>query len=373
MSSYSGSIRIDRLDQFLEENRRSQTSLNTTKNSSAASPSQLESQTSNLNFPSSKGEEPFPYSGNEDLKLQEGELFEKVPRLSKLLDELGKAIEAIEGLYKQALITVNHEKTAKIHSNIQYSTQSINGLIMKVRDGLIDLRQQKSQNNNDKSTACSRAIVVKVHHKRLAQRLLGAIHRWEQAQCTYRSKQRAQLKRQYLLVRPEADAAELDQLFHPRHNQNVGLEGASAASLPPADIQEVIHRHMLFGERVIAEEQLDLMRDRQVEIQALETSIQELHGMFLDVSVMVQEQGSQIDRLESYLGQTEAYTKAAAQTMQKSLLTNKRKQTYKRWVALIVLILLLILIAVLWSNFVKPVTDFLAAIGKFFRWLFGLS
>jgi len=72
--------------------------------------------------------------------------------------------------------------------------------------------------------------------------------------------------------------------------------------------------------------------------------------MFLDLAIMVEQQGEFIDRVEENVSNTLAYTESAALEMQGALV-KKRKLQRKKWILLILGIILAIAIGIaIWQT-----------------------
>lgn len=68
--------------------------------------------------------------------------------------------------------------------------------------------------------------------------------------------------------------------------------------------------------------------------------------MFLDVSLMVSQQGEYIGRVSEYVEHTAGYTTAAAETMRKTVVT-KRGVQRKKWILIAILIAAIVAIAII--------------------------
>jgi t-SNARE complex subunit (syntaxin) len=90
----------------------------------------------------------------------------------------------------------------------------------------------------------------------------------------------------------------------------------------------------------IAQKTLAEMRDRQLEIKNIEKSVADLHQLFLEVQLVVNQQGDVLDRLETQMAEAEGVTDAAADEMHGAVEKKKSAQR-KRWLLLILIIVIL--------------------------------
>lgn len=164
-----------------------------------------------------------------------------------------------------------------------------------------------------------------------AKRFIELMKKYQDMQNLYKSKYRAQLERQYLIVKPMATREELDRV--------VGADGAN-----------VLTQQMLFSmsNKALAQTQLTEMKERHHEIVTIERSIQEIHQMFMDMALIVDQQGELIDRLGEHVENTLEYTQKGAQHVEAAVASKRRSQRIK-WILSIIGIVVLIIIGVtLW-------------------------
>lgn len=93
--------------------------------------------------------------------------------------------------------------------------------------------------------------------------------------------------------------------------------------------------------KTLAKKQLDELKERHQDIIAIERSIQELHQMFLDMALIVDQQGELIDRVGEHVDSTAQYTEKAATTMEAAVASKRRGQRCKWIIALVILAVLL--------------------------------
>lgn len=92
--------------------------------------------------------------------------------------------------------------------------------------------------------------------------------------------------------------------------------------------------------RAVAQKTLTEMRDRHADIKMIERSVADLHQLFVEVQLVVDQQGDLLDRLESQVGDTEAATEAAAGEMHGAVQKKKSAQR-KRWILILLTLVIL--------------------------------
>lgn len=99
---------------------------------------------------------------------------------------------------------------------------------------------------------------------------------------------------------------------------------------------------MLFSlaNKSVAQKTLTEIKERHAEIKNIERSVADLHQLFLEVQLVVDQQGDALDRLEAQVGDTEDATVQAASQMH-SAVAKKRSAQRKKWILLLLLIVIL--------------------------------
>jgi t-SNARE complex subunit (syntaxin) len=157
---------------------------------------------------------------------------------------------------------------------------------------------------------------------------MAVMSKFQSMQSLYQGKYRQQLERQYLIVKPQATKEELDRLTH----------GGSA------DATVLLNQQIFsMANRAQAAKQLAEMQERHHDIISIEKSIRELHQMFVDMAIIVEQQGELIDKVEDHVANTAEYTEHAAQEMRQAVIRQRGVQK-KKWIILIILVILLTII-----------------------------
>lgn len=211
----------------------------------------------------------------------------------------------MEQLHKRALIAVNREQAGQLNREIEACTAAMNSLAASIRTRLSQLSKSGTR-------------LALTQQRKLGKNFLETMKRFENLQSHYRSLYREQLRRQYLIVKPEATLAELAQLDAADHHQ------------------------MLFSlaNKAIAQTTLRAMQERHADVKNLERSVADLHQIFLEVQLVVNQQGGALDQLEAQIGETEGVAQAAAGEMQGAV--QKKKSTQRRkWILLLVIVVVL--------------------------------
>lgn len=87
------------------------------------------------------------------------------------------------------------------------------------------------------------------------------------------------------------------------------------------------------------------IQERHDAVKELERNLKELHQVFLDMAVLVESQGEQLDDIESQVNRANSYVRGGAQQLQ---VARKHQKNTRKWTCFgIILLLIIILIVVL--------------------------
>ncbi|XP_054777512.1 syntaxin-121-like [Prosopis cineraria] len=95
------------------------------------------------------------------------------------------------------------------------------------------------------------------------------------------------------------------------------------------------------------------IQERHDAVKDLEKNLQELHQVFVDMAVLVQSQGEQLDDIESHVARASSFVKSGAQQLQTA---RKHQKNTRKWTCYVITLLLVIILLVVlftvrpWQN-----------------------
>ncbi|KAG5849589.1 hypothetical protein ANANG_G00112550 [Anguilla anguilla] len=99
----------------------------------------------------------------------------------------------------------------------------------------------------------------------------------------------------------------------------------------------------------ISKQALSEIEARHKDIVRLESSIKELHDMFVDIAMLVENQGGMIDRIESNMDQSVGFVERAVADTKKAVKFQAEARRKKMMIMLCCVILVIILVSVVYS------------------------
>ena len=263
--------------------------------------------------------------------------FSTIGDLKKRLERINKAINDIEHNHRLVLNAINVEEATRLGRVIEELVRRTNNEAQFIRGTLKGLAAETEELRGSRAASPSDLRIRLNQESRWAKKFMAAMNKFQVTQQTYQNKYRAQLERQYLIVKPQSTREELDRLTH------------------STDATQLLNMQIFsMANRAQAQRQLDEMRERHHDIVAIEESLRQLHQMFVDMAIIVENQGEIIDKVEEHVSGTVEYTEHAAQEMRQAVVKQRGIQK-KKWILIIVCVVLLLIIGlVIWLSVWTP-------------------
>ncbi|KAL1291695.1 hypothetical protein HN51_060232 [Arachis hypogaea] len=86
------------------------------------------------------------------------------------------------------------------------------------------------------------------------------------------------------------------------------------------------------------------IQERHGAVKEIERNLNELHQVFLDMSVLVQTQGEQLDDIESHMARANSYVRGGVQQLQ---VARKHQKNTRKWTFIAIILLLIIALAII--------------------------
>ncbi|RHY26728.1 hypothetical protein DYB32_007344 [Aphanomyces invadans] len=156
---------------------------------------------------------------------------------------------------------------------------------------------------------------------------------YQKAQQRFKSDMKNKVKRQVQIVKPDASEQEIDMVMR------------------SADPGAIYRSAILQGSNDSIKEVYMTCHDKYQDVLKLEQSVAELHQMFLDLALLVEQQGEMLDQIEFQVKTASNYIDAGNKEVTKAL--KSQKSMRKKMCCLLFFGLVVVLIAVLASGAFK--------------------
>ncbi|XP_028170728.1 syntaxin-1A isoform X1 [Ostrinia furnacalis] len=241
-------------------------------------------------------------------------------------------------------IQANVEEVKKKHSAILSAPQSdektkheledlmadVKKTANKVRGKLKHIEQNiEQEEHSNKSSADLR--IRKTQHSTLSRKFVEVMTEYNRTQTDYRDRCKSRIQRQLEITGRATTDDELEEM----------LEQGNSAVFTQGIIMETQQ----------AKQTLADIEARHADIIKLETSIRELHDMFMDMAMLVESQGEMIDRIEYHVEHAVDYVQTATQDTKKALKYQSKARRKKIMIMVCLLVLGLIATGYVYNTF----------------------
>ncbi|XP_067136889.1 syntaxin-1A-like isoform X2 [Centruroides vittatus] len=254
-----------------------------------------------------------------------------MPKLQEYLKRQDQTSHNVDGL-QESLITNFLTKAEQIHSAIEEFESKVKSIQLEYRSVLFNpfadeetkktLEQHAAElyrNANristdlkgmirDIKTRCAETAseadirVYETQYTTLRSRFVSAMEEYMKCQVEYKDGWKERIRRQFMIAGQVITEEEIEEMLDRPESFRVGfVVDTSKAKQTLSDIEA-----------------------RNAEIEKVEKSIQEMHNMFVDFSILVQQQGKVIDRIESRIIRSKTAVEKGNTRLQKARKFKKR-------------------------------------------------
>lgn len=248
------------------------------------------------------------------------EFFEQVEEIRGMIDKIAENVDQVKKKHSEILSAPATNE--KIKEELEELMADIKKTANKVRTKLKVIEQSiEQEEHSNKSSADLR--IRKTQHATLSRKFVEVMNEYNSCQVDYRGRCKQRIQRQLEITGRSTTNDELEDM----------LESGNPAIFTQGIIMETQQ----------AKQSLADIEARHNDIIKLETSIKELHDMFMDMAMLVEQQGEMIDRIEYNVEQSVDYIETAKQDTKKAV----KYQSKARRKKILIIICCIILIAVL--------------------------
>ncbi|CAJ0580586.1 unnamed protein product, partial [Mesorhabditis spiculigera] len=271
--------------------------------------------------------------GDEDMQMDTDnaqfmeEFFEQVEEVRGSVDLIAQNVEEVKK--KHSAILSNPVNDPKTKEELDELMASIKRTANKVR-GKLKMIENAIEHDESAGQVNADLRIRKTQHSTLSRRFVEVMTDYNKTQTDYRERCKGRIQRQLDIAGKQVGDEDLEEMIE-SGNPGVFTQGIIT------DTQQ-------------ARQTLADIEARHNDIMKLETSIRELHDMFMDMAMLVESQGEMVDRIEynvehakEFVDRAVADTKKAVQYQSKA-----RRKKICIIVCLCVLILVVILVVVIW-------------------------
>ncbi|XP_051242121.1 syntaxin-3 isoform X1 [Dicentrarchus labrax] len=221
------------------------------------------------------------------------DFFAQIEDIRTSIDKIDESVTEIKKLYSTILSAPTSEQ--KTQDDLEALTNEIKKSANNARNKLKTIERQLESNTDERASADLR--IRKSQHAILAKKFVEVMTKYNEAQVDFRDKSKGRIARQLEITGKATTDDELEEM----------LEGGNSAVFTAGIMDSKINQQAL-----------NEIEARHKDIMRLESSIKELHDMFVDIAMLVENQGGMIDRIESNMDQSVGFVERAVADTKKA-------------------------------------------------------
>jgi len=268
--------------------------------------------------------------GGMETNAKMDDFFHEVEEIRENIDKIVNSVEDVK-IKHSAILSAPHTDE-KMKQELEDLMADVKKTANRVRAKLKVIEQNMEQDEQvNKASADLR--IRKTQHSTLSRKFVEVMTEYNRTQTDYRERCKNRIMRQLEITGRTTTNEELEDMLE-QGNSAVFTQGiimdTAAAKQTLADIEA-----------------------RHADIIKLESSIKELHDMFIDMAMLVESQGEMIDRIEYHVEHAVDYVQTATQDTKKALKYQskaRRKKLILIGVLSLVLLIVVIIIATSINN-----------------------
>nr|XP_033776827.1 syntaxin-3 isoform X3 [Geotrypetes seraphini] len=200
------------------------------------------------------------------------DFFLQIEEIRQNIDKISDNVEGAKKIYSVILSAPIPEQKTK--DDLEQLTTDIKKLANNVRNRLKSM-EQSMERDDTRSSADLR--IRKSQHSVLSRKFVDVMTKYNEAQVDFRERSKGRIQRQLEITGKSTTDEELEEMLE-SGNPAIFTSGIIDSQISKQALNEIESRHK------------DIVR--------LESSIKELHDMFMDIAMLVENQGEITDNIE---------------------------------------------------------------------------
>lgn len=250
------------------------------------------------------------------------DFFHQVEEIRNGISKIAQYVEEVKKNHSIILSAPNPE--GKIKEELEDLNKEIKKTANKIRVKLKSIEQSLEQEGSTPRTVDAR--IRRSQHSVLSRKFVDVMTEFNEAQTAFRDRSKGRIQRQLEITGKTTTDEELETM----------LESGNP-SIFTSDIISDSH---------VTRQALNEIESRHKDIMRLETSIRELHEMFMDMAMFVETQGEMINNIEKNVMNAADYVEHAKEETKKAI-KYQSKARRKKWILVAVAVVLVAVVALI--------------------------
>lgn len=248
------------------------------------------------------------------------EFFSEIEVIRNNIDKIDENVTEVKKLYSVILSAPTSDQ--KTQEDLEAITNDIKKLANGARNKLKTIERNLESEEQERVSADTR--IRKSQHAVLSRKFVEVMTKYNEAQVDFRERSKGRIQRQLEITGKATTDEELEEM----------LEGGNAAVFTAGIIDSGISKQAL-----------NEIEARHKDIVRLESSIKELHDMFVDIAMLVESQGDMVENIEQNISKSVDHIIAAKEQTKKAV--RYQTKARKKLVIIIVIVVILVIIVAL--------------------------
>ncbi|XP_017329308.1 syntaxin 3b isoform X2 [Ictalurus punctatus] len=214
------------------------------------------------------------------------DFFTQIEEIRKGIDKIDENVAEVKKLYSVILSAPTSDQ--KTQDELEALTNDIKKMANNARNKLKTIERELETGEEERVSADMR--IRKSQHAVLSRKFVDVMTKYNEAQVDFRDKSKGRIQRQLEITGRVTTDEELEEM----------LEGGNASVFTAGIVDSGISKQALSE-----------IESRHKDIVRLESSIKELHDMFVDIAMLVESQGDIIDNIEANVSKSVDHVAAA--------------------------------------------------------------
>ncbi|XP_072000505.1 syntaxin-2 isoform X2 [Engystomops pustulosus] len=252
------------------------------------------------------------------------DFFHQVEEIRNHIAKISENVGEVKKKHSTILSAPNPEEKTK--DELENLNKEIKSIANKVRTKLKAIAQTIDQDENANKSSVNLRI-RKSQHTVLSRKFGEVMIAYNETQIQFRERSKGRIQRQLEITGKTTTDEELEEM----------LESGNP-SIFTSDI---------ISDSKITRQALNEIESRHKDIMKLESSIRELHDLFMDIAMLVETQGEMINNIEKNVENAVDYIEHAKEETKKAVKYQSKSRRKMIFIIICVVVLLLILIIIL--------------------------
>ncbi|XP_056295686.1 syntaxin 3b isoform X2 [Pseudoliparis swirei] len=237
------------------------------------------------------------------------EFFCQIEDIRSSIDKIDENVAEVKKLFSVILSAPTSDQ--KTQDDLAAITNDIKKMANNARNKLKTIERNLESEEQERVSADIR--IRKSQHAVLSRKFVEVMTKYNEAQVDFRERSKGRIKRQLEITGKATTDAELEEMLE-SGNSAVFTAGIVDAGVSKQALSEIEARHK------------DIVR--------LESSIKELHDMFVDIAMLVESQGDIVDNIEQNISKSVDHITVAKEQTKKAV--RHRTKARKKMIVIVV-------------------------------------